>query len=620
MLKNWGIKLSKVIGWLTLLAAISGLATGNKSDFENLKVGLCLIIGSWAYSSALRRRLALLPQTLSRRVFEWIGISTIIFMIILQKDLAELISTHPFSNFVVPIWAVIAYVTICNKATVKSGYSHKFFDRNTTDAPSNSEVIPPLVSYGGYDFIVCPKCRAKNECDLLGVAGGDRIACEKCNSGLILTDDGEIIPPNDPSTFLSEINKPKNRSSLFLLRHWRGELSLPVSYWVVSIISWIFVWIVGLLSSGIKDSLKYFDPLAIWLTFVGTWTAIAAIGIWQAVGLYRASKKYQKRYRFNKKYIYGTLGKVAAVLGVLQGVKPISDVVIPQFNELTRILFDDDPSIPPYKISITQQGTELKIEGGFKYGLVAEVQKLLSVAADINTINLESVGGRIGVAEDLFNIIQERNLNTVTNVQCASACAIAFAAGNKRWLGFGAKLGFHSGHFVGVSKTSMDDYSRTMNLRIFQKNGTSLAFLEKGQGYAPDEMWYPTKKELLSVKYITAYQSEAASSKELIHQHVRNSISLERKSLPKKLDEITYWVDAVANGAKMEYTYEVSGNVPSDIENNKIWSEIRNGTKDDICAKSELAESLLDGISYVYRYRRDQNKQTLVFFEVKSCN
>ena len=361
MSKNWGIKLSKFLGWLVILAALAQLGSGNRvNGLESLKVGMCLIIGSWAYSSALRRRLALLPQTVSRRAFEWIGISAIILMIVLQDELAELIRTNPFSNFVVPIWAVIAYMTITNKSKIKSGYSDKFFERNTSDTTIEPKLISPQVNYNGYDFIVCPKCRAKNECDLLGIAGGDRIACGKCNSGLIMTDDGEIIPPNDPSTFFSEINKPKSRSSLFFLRHWRGELSLPVSYWVVSIISWMFVWMVGLLSSGIKDSMKYFNPSAIWLTFVGTWMAIAAFAVWQAVGLYRSSKNYQKRHPFNKKYIYGTLGKMAAVVGLLQGVKPISEVILPQFIELTRILFDDDPSIPPYKISITQQRTELK--------------------------------------------------------------------------------------------------------------------------------------------------------------------------------------------------------------------------------------------------------------------
>ena len=377
---------------------------------------------------------------------------------------------------------------------------------------------------------------------------------------------------------------------------------------------------VGLLSSGIKDSMKYFNPSAIWLTFVGTWMAIAAFTIWQAVGLYRSSKNYQKRHLFNKKYIYGTLGKIAAVVGLLQGVKPISEVILPQFIELTRILFDDDPSIPPYKISITHQGTELKIEGGFKYGLIAEVQNLLSVAADIHTINLESVGGRIGIAEDLFNIIQERRLNTVTNVQCASACAIAFAAGSKRWLGYGAQLGFHSGYFIGVSKSSMDEYSRRMNFRIHQKNGTSLAFLEKGLSYAPDKMWYPTKSELLSVKYITTYKSDATSSKEIVHQQLRENVSLKLKSLPKKIDEITTWIDYIADGAALEQIFELSGNVPSETENKEIWSEIRNSTKGDICADSQIAESMLEGISYAYRYRRQQNKQFLALFEVKSCD
>ena len=482
------------------------------------------------------------------------------------------------------------------------------------------KTIPSQTSYNGYDFIVCPKCRAKNECDLLGIAAGDRIACEKCNSGLIIDDDGEIIPPNDPSTFLSEINKPKRRGSFFLIRHWRGELALPVSYWVVSIISWLFVWIVGFLSSSVNDSLKYFYPLAMWLTFMGTWMAIAAFAIWQAVGLYRSSKNYQTRYKNNRKYIYGTMGKIAAVIGVLQGVKPVTEVVVPQFTELTRIVFDDDPSLPPYKISITQHGTELKIEGGLKYGLIAEVKKILSVAADIQTINLESFGGRIGVAEDLFNVIQERGLNTVTNVQCVSACAIAFAAGSKRWLGVGAQLGFHSGYFVGVSKTSMDEYSRKINLRIYQKNGTSLTFLEKGLSYAPDKMWYPTKSELLSVKYITTHQSDAASSKEIINKQLRESVSLLKRSLPKKIDEITTWVDYIADGIALEQIFELSGNVPSEIENKEAWNQIRKSTKDDICANSAVVESMLEGVKYVYRYRREKTKQFLGLFEVGSCD
>ena len=79
----------------------------------------------------------------------------------------------------------------------------------------------------------------------------------------------------------------------YLVRHWRGELSLPVSYWINSCLSTIAVFAVfscvGLLV-GPADS-----PLGFAIVISVAWLFLIVATLWQLVGVWRSAGKHRGR-------------------------------------------------------------------------------------------------------------------------------------------------------------------------------------------------------------------------------------------------------------------------------------------------------------------------------------
>jgi hypothetical protein len=144
-----------------------------------------------------------------------------------------------------------------------------------------------------------------------------------------------------------------------------------------------------------------------------------------------------------------------------------------------------------------RNGTELEVSGGFKFGLADDLTRVMRATPQLRTVHLDSVGGRIGEAEKLFNLIREHGFTTYVSHECLSACTLAFAGGGQRWLKSGAKLGFHAGAFAGVSSTGNEQRS------ILALAGIDGNFIDRALATSNKDMWYPTTQELLSSHVIT---------------------------------------------------------------------------------------------------------------------
>jgi hypothetical protein len=67
-----------------------------------------MIIGSFAYKSAKKRKLNLAESSTTRMIFELIAVSLIILSVLLSDRV--LLIEDPFPNLIIPIWAIIAYI------------------------------------------------------------------------------------------------------------------------------------------------------------------------------------------------------------------------------------------------------------------------------------------------------------------------------------------------------------------------------------------------------------------------------------------------------------------------------------------------------------------------------
>jgi len=95
-------------------------------------------------------------------------------------------------------------------------------------------------------------------------------------------------------------------SGTYFARHWRGELSLPQSFWVNGVMIG-FGWMVAF------QPLVDFFVIAPWWFFVA-WIADYATIVWQLVGLWRSARNYRGPR------VWSISARIFSILAVLIGV------------------------------------------------------------------------------------------------------------------------------------------------------------------------------------------------------------------------------------------------------------------------------------------------------------
>ena len=76
----------------------------------------------------------------------------------------------------------------------------------------------------------------------------------------------------------------RGNNSNYLAKHWRGKLSLPVSYWFNGFLGYLIATI-AITAIGASSLLRTeFSPSIALLSMIGVWTTTLAILCWQVVG------------------------------------------------------------------------------------------------------------------------------------------------------------------------------------------------------------------------------------------------------------------------------------------------------------------------------------------------
>jgi GYF domain 2 len=286
----------------------------------------------------------------------------------------------------------------------------------------------------------------------------------------------------------------------FIVRHWRGELPLWVSYWLINFLGNLCTVAIPILIAAIFESKNGYYPPSLFATFIVAWAGILVVTCWQLVGTWRSAQRYSSTCRQQGRHApWGGLAQAAVIFGLLANISSIAREGVPQITETWRITFQNDPDIPDYSIRVMRDGTEAEIVGGLKYGLTDDFVKILGASRGVKVVHLNSIGGRLGEGERLFDAIRSRGLTTYVSSKCLSACTLAFAGGRERYLRKGAVLGFHKGAFPGTDDHSFDQKQQA----IFTRAGFDAGFIAKALSTPNADMYKPEPAVLLAAHVIT---------------------------------------------------------------------------------------------------------------------
>jgi hypothetical protein len=286
----------------------------------------------------------------------------------------------------------------------------------------------------------------------------------------------------------------------FIVRHWRGELPLWISYWIVNFVGNVCAVVVTVLIAACFAAESGYYPLSVFASFTVTWACILVLACWQLVGTWRSAKRYTStRHQQGRHVLWGRLAQAAVIIGALGSVSKIVQDGVPQIIESWRIAFQNDPDIPDYSIRVMRDGTEAEIAGGFKYGVADDFVKVLGASPRMQIVHLNSIGGRLGEGRKLFELIRSRGLTTYVSSQCLSACTLAFAGGRERYVREDGVIGFHKSAFAGSDEDAFDGIQKA----VFARAGFDPGFIAKALSTPNSDIYKPEHSVLLAARVIT---------------------------------------------------------------------------------------------------------------------
>jgi len=393
----------------------------------------------------------------------------------------------------------------------------------------------------------------------------------------------------------------------YIAKHWRGQLSLPVSFWLNSLLASLIAFlIVAAINASIAGSL---DPVLVLLAIVSMYCILMTITVWQVTGTWRAAENYKKR---TGRWGWTVAAQIAVIVVVFQLVKPFTDGM-EQIVDFVAIATETDQA-SAFEVGL-KGDSDLHINGYIAFKLVDEFDKYISQSNDIKSVHLSSAGGRLGPALHISNLIRARQINTFADTGCYSACTIVFIGGKDRVVTVGTKLGFHRGSMAGATDADMRSIQAEERNYLLAR-GVPRSFIRKAYNTPSDRMWYPTYRELMKANIVTHIQvgttfvpigefcrteeCDRFSTAPVWLQKIAASVNL---SVPRKIDQSTVFERAIS-GPRKHFTYLYT--LQSDrLKNPDLLSrKIRSSS----CADRKMAVLFRNGITMHWKYRGPEGK------------
>ena len=295
---------------------------------------------------------------------------------------------------------------------------------------------------------------------------------------------------------------PPQPSRFYPLRHWRGESSLTVAWWVAGVLGSFVCAVAAVLVLFTFAEWLVEEMLRAFWVLAAIFVSLVVVTVWQSVGIWRSAT----RYRARGKRFWGGLAKGMVVLAVGQSAWFTATTAAPRLDTLYEI-GHGDPGIGPHAFSETKDGKTLVFEGGITIGVADELEKRLAAMDHVEAVQLEFNGGRIAEAEQMANVIKARGLATVVTEKCVSACPTVLLGGRERYLVGDAKIGFHQPSRLGLTAGARAELLAEEEARLVRL-GLTPEFAHRTNQARPDEMWYPDRDELLREHVVTEILGE----------------------------------------------------------------------------------------------------------------
>src|SRR5882757_2881822 len=172
----------------------------------------------------------------------------------------------------------------------------------------------------------------------------------------------------------------------YIRRHWRGQLSLPVSYWVNGPVLWVGL-LVAAFAGGV--AVDVYAPgrqaLSAWL--IAVFAVFLLVAIWQAVGTWRAARQYVSNG--------GTVGWAAASrFTCIVALMAYVGVAANEWQLIRRswLIVTFHSKTLPSQIRLLNEDKEVEIAGGLSVGTAEALRAILDKTLTVRIVHLNNEG------------------------------------------------------------------------------------------------------------------------------------------------------------------------------------------------------------------------------------
>jgi len=263
-----------------------------------------------------------------------------------------------------------------------------------------------------------------------------------------------------------------HRAFALPLAHWRGEVALWPTLLLTLLGLRLLLFTLGGLPSLTLDAIVF---------------------IWQVTGTLRALNNAQadRPDLFNIVAGYGTIALCLPLM------------IFPQLDRTTADYLDLLPPQEAANTGLRLVPTYAILEGPIDFAMFTALEAALEDNPGLKLLELNSGGGRIFAARAIARLVTEHRLNTRVHETCASACTLVFIAGEHRLMSPEARLGFHGYRVDGYLKSVIPEEEEAKDRAAFLAQGINESFVASVFETSPEDMWFPTRSQLLSAGIVS---------------------------------------------------------------------------------------------------------------------
>jgi len=254
------------------------------------------------------------------------------------------------------------------------------------------------------------------------------------------------------------------------------------------------------LAAGVDFAIgRHFTPLAWLIYLIGYWLALMVIKTWTWMGVWRSARFHAER---GGRRGWARAARILIGLSMISTAYDLAERGVPQVDDALQFVAGD-AKVGPHKVALAEGGKVVDVSGGITFGLTDEVQALLDANPGVKIVRLDSVGGRVGEAHRLRDLIRERQLWTYVERDCMSACTMVYLGGVQRWVGRKARFGFHQPLRAGVYEFEMRR-AYAAAYYDYVKWGVEPRFAQRAMSTPSRSMWFPTPYEVVAGRVANA--------------------------------------------------------------------------------------------------------------------